>query len=192
MRRLTCTLVLALIGLFVPYAAAQEKTKGPDIAKSIIGLKVTVVFSEYDGEKKVSILPYTLLLRAADEHERYIGILRIGVKVPIWTGGKESQVQYQEVGSNIDCDVRSAEEGRYLVDMRVDRSSIFPISSNKDEHSTDQKLEEQPHLEPPVVRTFRGSFALLLRDGQTMQGTVATDPLNGHTVKIDVTLNVVK
>jgi hypothetical protein len=32
----------------------------------------------------------------------------------------------------------------------------------------------------------------MLRDGQTTQSVVGTDPLNGHVVKVDVTMNVLK
>jgi hypothetical protein len=33
---------------------------------------------------------------------------------------------------------------------------------------------------------------MILREGQSTEGTVATDPLTGHVFKVEVTLNVVK
>jgi hypothetical protein len=33
---------------------------------------------------------------------------------------------------------------------------------------------------------------VLARDGQTIQTTVATDPISGRTLKVDVSVNVVK
>jgi hypothetical protein len=167
-------------------AVRASDAKVPDTSKSIVPLKVTVVFYEYDGEKKLSTLPYVLLLKA-DESSRYVGKVRIGVKVPIWTGGKESAIQYQDVGSNLDCFAQVAEDGRYMLDLSLERSSIYPNSS---EYPAASKPDEQPHQ--PLVRQFRANLALMLRDGQTTQNTVATDPLNGHTVKVEVTLNVVK
>jgi hypothetical protein len=155
-------------------------------AKNIVPLKVTVVFYEYDGEKKLSTLPYVLLLKA-DENSHYVGKVRIGVKVPIWTGGKESAIQYQDVGSNLDCFAQAAEDGRYMLDLSLERSSIYPSSS---EYPAGSRPDEQPHQ--PLVRQFRANLALMLRDGQTTQNTIATDPLNGHIVKVEVTLNVVK
>lgn len=163
-----------------------SEAKVPDTSKNIVPLKVTVVFYEYDGEKKLSTLPYVLLLKT-DESSRYVGKVRIGVKVPIWTGGKESTIQYQDVGSNLDCFAQVAEDGRYMLDLSLERSSIYPNSS---EYPAASKPDEQPHQ--PLVRQFRANLALMLRDGQTTQNTVATDPLNGHTVKVEVTLNVVK
>jgi hypothetical protein len=166
--------------------ARSSDAKVPDTSKNIVPLKVTVVFTEYDGEKKLSSLPYALFLKA-DENSRFVGRVRMGVRVPIWTGGKESAIQYQDVGSNLDCSAQAAEDGKYMLDLSLERSSIYPNSS---EYPAASKPDEQPHQ--PLVRQFRANLALLLRDGQTTQNTVATDPLNGHTVKVEVTLNVVK
>ena len=160
-----------------------------EAGKNVVPLKVTVIFSEYDGEKKVSSLPYALFLKA-DENSRFVGRVRMGVRVPIWTGGKDSAIQYQDVGSNLDCSAQAAEDGKYMLDLSLERSSIYPGSSGKDEYSAASKPEEQPRQ--PLVRQFRANLALMLRDGQTAQNAIATDPLNGHVVKVEVTLNVVK
>jgi hypothetical protein len=167
-------------------AAKSSDGKALDTSKNIVPLKVTVVFTEYDGEKKLSSLPYALFLKA-DENSHFVGRVRMGVRVPIWTGGKESAIQYQDVGSNLDCFAQAAEDGRYMLDLSLERSSIYPSSS---EYPAGSRPDEQPHQ--PLVRQFRANLALMLRDGQTTQNTIATDPLNGHIVKVEVTLNVVK
>ena len=200
MRKLSCLLIPAVVvAIFASQGAAQEQSKSSDTPKSastqefksetdkVVPLKVTVVFSEFEGEKKLTSLPYTLFLKSAEEHKDYFGTVRMGVRVPIWTGGKDSAIQYQDVGSNIDCEARAARDDRYLLDLRLERSSIY---TTKDEHSAEQRVDEQPHQ--PLVRQFRANLALMLRDGQTTQSTMATDPLNGHTIRVDVTLNVVK
>jgi hypothetical protein len=166
--------------------ARSSDAKVPETAKNVVPLKVTVVFTEYDGEKKLSSLPYALFLKA-DENSRFVGRVRMGVRVPIWTGAKESAIQYQDVGSNLDCSAQAAEDGKYMLDLSLERSSIYPNSS---EYPAASKPDEQLHQ--PLMRQFRANLALLLRDGQTTQNTIATDPLNGHTVKVEVTLNVVK
>jgi hypothetical protein len=43
-----------------------------------------------------------------------------------------------------------------------------------------------------IIQSFRSQVNLLLRDGQTMQATVASDPVTGHVLKLEVTLNVIK
>jgi hypothetical protein len=192
MKRLGSLLAFAILALLVPLASAQEKTKTTETVKAVVPLKVTVVFTEFEGEKKLNSLPYALFLKT-DERERFVGRVRVGVRVPIWTGAKDSQVQYQDVGSNLDCWAQAADDGRYVLDLSLERSSIYPSSAGKDDHSTEGKSDDQPHYaNQPMLRTFRANLALMLRDGQTTQSTVATDPLNGHVVKVDVTLNVLK
>jgi hypothetical protein len=159
-----------------------------EAVKNVVPLKVTVTFSEYDGDKKVSSLPYALFLKA-DESSRFVGRVRMGVRVPIWIGGKDSAIQYQDIGSNLDCSAQAAEDGKYMLDLSLERSSIYPGSSGKEEYPAASKPDEQHQ---PLVRNFRTNLALMLHDGQTTQNTIATDPLNGHTVKVEVTLNVVK
>ena len=44
----------------------------------------------------------------------------------------------------------------------------------------------------PVIRTFRASNNLVLRDGQTRQFSAAADRITGEVVKVDVTLKVAK
>lgn len=167
-------------------AARSSDARVPDTTKNVVPLKVTVVFTEYDGEKKLSSLPYALFLKA-DDNSHFVGRVRMGVRVPIWTGGKESAIQYQDVGSNLDCYAQAAEDGKYMLDLSLERSSIYP---NSGEYPAASKPDEQPHQ--PLVRQFRANLALQLRDGQTTQNTIATDPLNGHIVKVEVTLNVLK
>ena len=200
MRKLPCVLVLAIVGLFATRTLAQEKAKSTDgpktasaaepkteTAQVVVPLKVTVVFSEFDGEKKLSSLPYTLFLKAEENHH-FTGVVRMGVRVPVAIG--KDQSSYQDIGSNLDCQAQLAADGKYLLDLTVDRSSLYSGPGAKEDHSADQSLENPSRQ--PIVRTFRASLALMLRDGQTTQSTVATDPLNGHTVRVDVTLNVLK
>ena len=44
----------------------------------------------------------------------------------------------------------------------------------------------------PVIRSFRASNNVVLRDGQTRQFTAAADRITGEVVKVDVTLRVAK
>jgi hypothetical protein len=193
--------LVVLIGLVASQASAQDsksaepstsaRTSDPKVAaaKNIMPLRVTVVFNEYDGEKKLSSLPYTLFVKT-DENSRFVGRVRMGVRVPIWIGGKDSAVQYQDIGSNLDCFAQAAEDGRYFLDLTLERSSIYPGSSGKEDYPAPSRPDDQPRT--PLVRTFRANLILMLHDGQTTQNTIATDPLNGHIVKVEVTLNVVK
>ena len=44
----------------------------------------------------------------------------------------------------------------------------------------------------PAFRNFTSNFSILLKDGQSAQYASATDPVSGETLKVDVTLNVLK
>ena len=44
----------------------------------------------------------------------------------------------------------------------------------------------------PILRNFDADFRLLFKDGETIQSTLATDPVSGRVMKVDVTLTVVK
>ncbi|HEV2103073.1 MAG TPA: hypothetical protein VGR58_09875 [Candidatus Acidoferrum sp.] len=44
----------------------------------------------------------------------------------------------------------------------------------------------------PVIRQFKTELAVTMKDGQTVQSTLATDPLSGKVLAINVTMNVVK
>ena len=43
-----------------------------------------------------------------------------------------------------------------------------------------------------MIRSFRLSNRVILRDGQSTQFSAATNRITGETVRIDVTLNVAK
>ncbi len=191
----------ALAGLFVivaiaaPRLLAQEKPKSSEAAKpaetakTMTPLRVQVVFTEFEGEKKLSSLPYTFLLNADEKGER--AAVRMGLRVPIEIGSnmQAKQIQYLDVGTNLDGRAEKTEDGRFLLMLNVEKSSVYrpgasekPASLGGNEVSTAQ----------PIVQQFRTQVNLLIRDGQTVQSTVATDPVTGHVLKVDVTANVIK
>jgi len=44
----------------------------------------------------------------------------------------------------------------------------------------------------PVIRQFKAELNLIMRDGQTVESTIGTDPSTGRVSKIEVTLIVLK
>ena len=151
-----------------PPAKESTEAKGP-----IIPLKVQVVISRYQGEKKVSSMPYNLMLNAGNHAN-----LRMGATIPI---AVSSGTQYKDVGTNIDCSSTALEDGRFLLAITVDDSSVYP-----DEQQSGGTKGN------PSFRSFRASNSTVLRNAETGQFTTATDKVSGETVKIDVTLTVMK
>jgi type II secretory pathway component GspD/PulD (secretin) len=90
--------------------------------------------------------------------------------------------QYKDVGTNIDCSASSTDDGRYRLAITIEDSSII----------TDEKAQPGQVKGNPSFRSFRSTETLLLRDGQTLQFTSATDKISGDVVKVDVTLTVIR
>lgn len=178
---------IGVLLLLAPCLWAQEKPKEPVLEMPGTPVKVQVVFTETQGDRKVSSLPYVLHLMTQDPSGRSgpTGKLRMGVKVPILTG-KEGQYQYLDLGTNIDCSAQLMSSAQYLLRLKVSRSlSYSPEGQPKSELAVALGSA-------PIYGDFSADLNLLLKDTQTIQSVVSTDPVSGRTLKVDVTLNVVK
>jgi hypothetical protein len=167
----------------------------------IVPLDIEIVISRYQGDKKVSSLPYELTVNAIYQYvdrldDAPLTSLRMGGQVPLPTmapvvgpDGKPlsglpqggGPVQYKDVGTYIDA------RGRWL--DSTPGSFEVSISVQEDAVATPQGA---PATALPVIRTFRASNNLVLRDGQTRQFTAGADRITGEVVKVDVTLKVAK
>jgi hypothetical protein len=202
--------VLACLGLIAlgesAGAAAQapkEQAQTPGLVTPtpqlppLIPLSVQVVVSRYQGEKKVSSLPYTLAVNANASRQGTAGStvssLRMGVEIPLSTtapspDGKSlaapGPIQYRPFGTNIDAWANSIDANRFQVNVSIEDSSIY---------TTEQAASASPKASDlPVFRSYRYKNELVLRDGQSAQFTAATDRVTGEVIKVDVTLSVLK
>ena len=169
--------------------AREEEAK----ISQITPLDLEVVISRYQGDKKISSLPYSLAVNASIQSEKTI--LRMGANVPVpstaftpvqSTDGKPGSspvisYNYQDIGTNIDCAARPQGDGRFVVNITVSERSVVQGANVAGAVAG-----------APVIRTFSASNSLLLRDGQTRQFTAAADRITGEVVKVDVTLKVAK
>jgi len=180
MKKLSYLFLLGVLCSPALQIRAQEKPKAEERVKIPIPVKVQIVFTEYDGDKKVSSMPYAFTV-ITDEKlgGNYSTSLRTGIRVPIETDGKDQKTTYMDIGSNIDCGIKSEGDGRF-------RSALYPNKSTDGE-----RLVANPGGQP-VVRQFRTAENLILKDGQTSENLLSTDPLNGHTLRVSVTINVMK
>jgi hypothetical protein len=184
----------------VALVAAMQATAPPKPSSMEVPLRVEVTVSTYQGDKRISSAPYTLSVTAVPtSRPMKLSQLRMGTKVPLpatkppsidgkptteipgfLSGG--GAVQYHEIGTNIDCGANVVEDGRYELQITVEDNSI----------SREEAARAAKSQEPPMIRAFRLSNRVVLRDGQTTQFTAATDRVSGETVRIDVALNVAK
>ncbi len=163
-------------------AHAQEPS-----TKIEIPIKLLITLSRYQGEKKISSMPYTMAVSVNKNVGK--GTLRMGSKIPVLmmaapvVDGKQmpaaGPIQYQDVGTNLDCFAVLLDEGRFRIDVSVDDTSVV----------TDDKSGK---ADQPTFRSFKASNSMVLKDGQTGQFSSAVDKVSGEVTKIDVTLTVVK
>lgn len=197
MRQHLQTLVtIAAIACLAPAAARAQAAPqvpkdaaAPGAPQEVVPVKVQVVLSRYLDDKKISSMPYTLAMNAGGRGQPGVGTLRMGAKIPIKmmlgpvVDGKPmpagGPIQYQDVGTNIDCRMTALGDGKFDVGITIDDTSVYGEAPGK---TSDQ----------PSFRSFRATNALILRDGQTGQFTSAVDKVSGEVTRVDVTVTVVK
>ncbi len=180
----TLIVCFAALCLSLMPLVAQEAGKPANAPRTeehtpaVTPLRVTVVFTEYDGDKKISNLPYTFTVNADEKRASPSSRIRNGARIPISTG-QGGGFTYLDVGTNIDCSATQQDDGRFKLQMVLERSSIVPES-------------QTPSGNNPVVRNFRVDLNPVLKDGQSVESVASTDPLTGHVYKVSVTVNAVK
>ncbi|HXC87991.1 MAG TPA: hypothetical protein VNU23_09395 [Candidatus Cybelea sp.] len=195
MKKAVLAVSLAIVVLVVPRMLAQDKEKSGGEAKPsqtekpMTPLRVQVSFTEFEGDKKISNLPYTFLVNADDRGVK--AAVRMGLRVPIETSSNTGakQITYQDVGTNLDGRAEKTDDGRFSLILNVEKSSAYLPGSNEKPASVGGNEISSAQ---PTIQQFRTQVNLLIRDGQTIQSTVAADPVTGRVLKVDVTLNVIK
>ena len=97
-------------------------------------------------------------------------------------GTPSPTIQYQDVGTFIDCYVSPADDtGRFKLDITIDESSVYDETGGKG-----------PLMGRPTLRSFRTTGSLMLKDGQSAEMSNTPDKMTGESVRVDVTLAIVK
>jgi hypothetical protein len=198
MKKVMFSLMALLFGVLSPFCSAQDKPKAEDSQKAEMRttpVKVQVVFTEFEGDKKVKSLPYILYVNAPDMPELKPGWvkLRVGSRVPIYTGGNTGSMTYLDVGTNIDARSAYFSDGHLSLQMKIERSWVEGGASVPVAKSDGSVSETSSgHFQEPIIRQFVSELDLKLREGQSVESTMATDPLSGKVLKIDVSFTLVK
>lgn len=184
--------LLAVFMIGTAWVSAQEKPKTEDAAPEArlaeaTPLKVSVTFTEFEGEKKVKSLPYTTIVIADGKSPK--SVLKMGSRVPVYVG-KEYGMQYLDIGSNIDCLAHRTKDNKFDLSLSLDRSWVEGnVSVAVDPGTAAQTSGPFPE---PIVRQFKSELSLTLHDGQSVESSFATDPLSGKMFRVEVSLNVLK
>jgi hypothetical protein len=180
--------VAVLTSLGVCSARAQDKPKPDDRPLAATPLKVQIVFTEFEGDKKVKSLPYTMIFTAGTHRDAEVAKLRVGSRIPV-LAGKDGQFQYVDIGTNLDCRAEYLEDGRYGLKLSLERSWV---QSEVHFGADEPKGSSGEGFNQPLIGGYRTDSYLIARDGQTVETMVATDPLNGKQLKIELTLSTPK
>ena len=182
---------------------AAEAAKERDQAKAqavrddlqrLVPLSVDVMVTRYQGDKKISSMPYMLAVNANKLGQAGPALLRMGAKVPVPTiaappgspagpaGPMPGPVNYQDIGTNIDCTAKVVDQG-FELRISVSDTSVY---ANIQDNAT-------PTVgNMPVFRSYQSTNTLVLKDGQSREFTAATDRVSGEVIRIGVTLRMVK
>jgi hypothetical protein len=197
-------MLMTAAGTAMIAAEPQAPPRDPARADTLqtVPVRIDVMLTRLQGERKISSLPFGLLANAADSRSRYEPVsIRMGIDVPIGTttvtdnqttpagsGSRSTEststkTQYRSVGTDIDCWATRLDENRFSVRVSISDSSIY---------SPDADAKSLKNSDPAAFRTFSTSNTVVMRDGQTILFGTGTDKISGETLKIEVTLHVVK
>jgi hypothetical protein len=166
----------------------KEEAKGPQQDGPVLKMQIAIV--EYEGEKKIKSLPYTLLFDT-----NRTARLRVGSRVPVATGKDNGALQYQyiDIGTNLDCSAKPILDGKYLVSMFLERSwvegDVF-VYTGSETSGPDKRQDNM--FRQPIIHQTKFDNTIVMRDGQTAETNLAADPLNGRLIKVEATLSVVR
>jgi len=166
---------------------AQDPPAPPVATAEVASLKVRVVVSRYQGEKRVSAVPFEMTVRSDGARAQ----LRMGNEVPVPTMNTGTDPKraaqmgpvafsYRPVGTNIDITASPGDNGRFKMDILLEDSSVVL-------DKTDPPISAAL-AGAPIFRSFRATNTLLLRNGESTDFTVATDRITGDIIRVGVTL----
>jgi hypothetical protein len=98
-----------------------------------------------------------------------------------------------DVGTNVDCRAHRINETNFDVQLGFERSWVdgdIPVAYEKSAQPANGAALTQ--FNEPIIRQFKAELNLIMRDGQTVESTIGTDPTTGRVSKIEVTFIVVK
>ena len=179
---------LILFTVLAELPAQSSSPTGAPTAVDVASLKVRLVLSRYQGDKRVSATPFEMSVRTDNAKAQ----LRMGNEVPVpFVNPKPADgaagslsFNYRPVGTNIDVTAAPGANGRFRLDILLEDSSVVL-----------DKAEPAPMpalVGAPIFRSFRTTNTLLLRDGESAEFTAATDRITGDIIRVSVSLTVMK
>jgi hypothetical protein len=157
---------------FASVAEAQPQTQADKIP-----VKLQFVISTFEGDKKVSSMPYTILATANGEQVTLLS----GRNIPIQTGENTS---YIGIGTTFVCTV-TTEAGNFKLAINFDEKLL--VAARKPEAATGLTTNAP---ESPSFRDVNYVGTIYIKAGETKQLISSPDRFTGEVTKVDVTLTL--
>jgi hypothetical protein len=164
-------------------AAGDDRTKSSSQAKPIHAYRVDFSITELVDGKKVNTRHYSMVANSAPQPW---STLKIGTKVPVATGSYRNsttealvntQFQYLDVGTSIDCEVN--EQGE---DLSLDVHSDFSnLSSTEDQHSPQ-----------PIIRQIKINGRTITSPGKLALIGAVDDPTSNRQYQLEAVVTKLK
>jgi hypothetical protein len=152
---------------------SKEKAAVPQ-PRSSDAFRVEYSVREMEDGKRINSRAYKLLVQK-DEWAR----VRVGSRVPYLAGEKE--IQYADVGINIDCRIREERDTDVTLLTTFDSSSLA-----REDRVVGQGMSN------PVFRHVRAESASAIPFGKPTMINVVDDVVTSHQYEIEVTVTKVK
>lgn len=176
-----------------PVPAPAPATQAPSGLAADVPFQMQLTISRFQGEKRVSSLPYVLSMKAG----RIGGggptaRLGLGARVPVQTemapvADKAAQpistINYENVGTNIEARAIAMPDGRIELNITINESSV--VTDTPEPQRTSDR-------DRPVFRSYQSTNTIVLKDGETTQFTAASDRVSGEVVRVEVKITVLK
>jgi hypothetical protein len=136
-------------------SASQERPKSEDAAMDArptetAQLKMSITFTEFDGEKRVKSLPHTLVVVADGRPPK--SVVKIGSRVPVYAGG-EYGMQYVDVGTGIDCQASRTKDNKFDIKLILERSWVEGNLAVAVDPAT--SVQSSGQFPEPILRQFK-------------------------------------
>jgi type II secretory pathway component GspD/PulD (secretin) len=186
-------LAATLFGLFMGATLTAGQQSPASTSPTVTALMVEVTVNRYQGDKRLSSIPYVLAVTPDKER----ATLRVGGEIPIQRLANPSAKDqdatpapsfgYRSIGTNIDVSAAPAADGRYRLAILLEETSVYADDSER-------SISKAPAVAAsglPSFRNLRASNAVMLKDGQSLEFTAASDRISGEVARIAVKLTVV-
>jgi hypothetical protein len=183
-RRGLVIVVMLCIGLVA--ASGVASAQPPSDKDAFVPLKVSIAIIRLKGAKETGRLPFELWVNTGSEATLR---LNTSVAVPVTGTGSDAtgkavqstSFQMTNLGTTLTCSARDLGDGRFRLDLGIEDSQLMPVQTSAGSDS----------IRAPQ-QSFRSTTQVVLRDGQTVQHSLATDKVTGELVKVEITAHVIK